>query len=67
VIYQTIESMRRAWSSIPSPSELLDRFLDQLEEFSIIIVEPQDEPSCNEVPVEARLRLYLDERWFGRH
>jgi hypothetical protein len=59
--------MRRAWSSIPSPSELLDRFLDQLEEFSSVLVASQDRASCSEVPVEARLRLYLDERWFDRH
>jgi hypothetical protein len=63
VIHLTIEQMRRAWSSMPSPSCLLDRFLDQLEEFSSVLVQDQDGLSCGEeVPIEAKLRYVL-----GRH
>jgi hypothetical protein len=41
----------------------LDRFLDQLEEFSSVLVQDQDGLSCSEeVPIEAKLRYVL-----GRH
>ena len=59
MIQLTIERMRRAWSSMPSPSCLLDRFLDQLEEFTSVLVQEQDGLSTSEVPIEAKLDHFL--------
>ena len=59
MIHHTIECLRRAWFSIPSPSDLLDRFLDQLEEFSSVLVQEQDGLSCSEVPIETKLDHFL--------
>ena len=55
MISRTIERMRSASSWILNPSCLIDRFLDELEKLSVVLVMPTRRLACSEVHAEARL------------
>jgi hypothetical protein len=52
MVQQTIERLRHASSWILSPSDLIDRFLDQLDDLCSVVAPIEDR---SEMPVEARL------------
>ena len=53
MVQQTIERLRDASSWILSPSDLIDRFLDLLDDLCSVVAPIEDRRS--EMPVEARL------------
>jgi len=52
MVQQTIERLRHASTWILSPSDLIDRFLDQLDDLCSVVAPIEDR---SEMPVEARL------------